>query len=373
MDLHITPVESARDLKQFIQFPWDLYRDEPNWSPPLRADEPATYHKDNPSFAGGPVRLFLARDGNQVIGRTIAYMNPRFNSHFKVSWGHFGAFECIDSQEVATALLQAGEDWLRSQGAVHVRGPIHPVAELWGFLVEGHDSPNVFLTPWTPAYYDRLVAAAGYQGVKDLLAYEIDDTQGGFRLADRYQSFYRHYLEHHPDFSIRPIRRNQLVEDAEHIWRLTNASLLDNWGYMPETRETMLDMVQKMKIIVSEDAIFFVEYRGEPVAYAFGHPDINPILRRSRGSLWPTAFLELLNARHTARSWRLFGLAVLPEWHGQGLDALLFIHLAQALGRRRIRLEANWVLEDNVRMNNSLRRLGMRQTKRYRMYEKALV
>jgi ribosomal protein S18 acetylase RimI-like enzyme len=108
------------------------------------------------------------------------------------------------------------------------------------------------------------------------------------------------------------------------------------------------------------------------VGYALGFPDLNILLRRIRGRLLPFGFLTLLSGARRLRDYRLFGLAVLPAYHGMGLDVLLYVSLFEALQPRGVHLEANYILEDNARIRNALEKLELTRTKVYRVYEKRL-
>jgi ribosomal protein S18 acetylase RimI-like enzyme len=284
----------------------------------------------------------------------------------------FGAFEAVDDQSVADALMGAACDWLAGEGCEEVIGPIHPVDEVWGTLVEDFAAPAIFLTPWNPPHHDRLLGAVGLAKYRDLLAYEIDDREGQYRMDPRYEAFHDRFLARHPEYRIRPIDRTRLLADATHIWRISNISLSRNWGFLPAGYAIFQDNFRRLKPLVDQDLIWFVEYRGRPVAFCLGFADLNQPIRAIRGRLFPLGWWKLLNGPRTIRDLRLFGLAVDPHHQGKGLDALLYVHLTRALKPRRIRLEANWVLEENQAINLALTRLGMKQTRRYRIYRKEL-
>ncbi len=134
----------------------------------------------------------------------------------------------------------------------------------------------------------------------------------------------------------------------------------------------MAAVVRDLKPILDPDAVWFVEDAGVPVACCLGFPDINVIIRRIHGRLFPFGFLRLLLGARWLRDYRLWGLAVRPAYQGQGLDVLLYLRLFQALAHRNVRMEANYILEDNLKIRNALEKLGMSQIKTYRVYEKSI-
>lgn len=371
-ELTVIEVRRGRELGRFISLPRSLHGDDPMWVPSLKLFDTLDYRLgQNLVLKRSPHRLLLAARGGRPVGRAIAYVDPRVTEHFGTRIGLFGAFECIDDPEVSRALFQAIEDWHREQGSELIRGPIDPVAECWGFVVEGHGRPPVFMSPHTPAYYDHLASDAGFQGAQDLIAYEADGGDG-YRIPGRFLEFARRLAERNPRFTVRPVDRRRLTEEARIMLELLNAGVDGNWGYVPVGEDEMKDIVFKLRLICDPDAIWFVEDQGRPVGCAIGFPDINTVIKRIDGSLFPTGLLRLLSARSSIRDFRLWGLAVLPEYHGLGLDVLLYVSLYRALEPRGIRLEANYVLEGNYQIVNALEKLGMKAIKRYRVYEKSV-
>lgn len=368
----VEEVRRSRDLSAFIRFPADLYRADPLWTPPLWIDERSAYDSEkNPVFSGGESVLVLARRGKRVAGRNLVFIDPSFNAYYGARTGFFGAFEAVDDSEVAAALISHACDWLRSRGMTRIRGPINPVVENWGFLIHGFDDPAVFLTPYNPPYYRRLAEDTGLSKAKDLLAY-VADGSDGYEIPPRFSRFADRYPARRPSISVRPLELSRLQEEAEVIRRLSNASLADNWGYVPVEREIMQDMVRRLRPVLDPDAVWFVEDDGKPVGFCLGWPDLNVILRGIGGRLLPFGFVRLLADRRRLQRYRLFGIGVLPEYHGYGLDALLYIKLYERLKPRGVRLEANYILEDNPKIRNALEKMGMIQAKRYRVYEASL-
>jgi GNAT superfamily N-acetyltransferase len=315
--------------------------------------------------------LLLVKDQGAILGRVLVYIDKAFNTFYASKIGFFGAFECQNRQLVANLLLHAAGQWLREQGMDTIRGPFHPVAESWGFLLEGYESLPVLMAPYNPSYYHQLMVGFGLSKVKDLLAYEVDIDRE-YSLPPRIGRFTKLLLSRRPQFSVRKIATDDLMTDASHIWRISNIAIADNWGFVPVDVSVMIDMVRRLKAILDPDAVWFVEDNGVPVGYALGFPDPNPTIQAIKGRMFPIGFLRLLRVAKHSRRYRLFALGVLPEYHGMGLDVLLYKSLHTALNGRGILLEANYILEDNFKIRNALEKLGLHLTKKYRMYEMVL-
>jgi len=369
--MRIEEARSRRDLRRFIHFPEELYRGDPLWAPPIWSEERETYSSRNPLLARSDYVLLLAWDGGEPVGRILVYVDHQYNRYYGSKFGLFGSFECIEDGAVARALLAAADSWLLQRGMERVRGPINPVSESWGFLVEGYERPPIFMAPYNPPSYNQFVTASGYDKVKDLIVYEGDSTNG-YAIPERFIRFRSELFRRRPGLSIRRLNLRELRREAEAICRISNEAIRENWGFVPLDPEELTTMFRKLRPIADPDAIWFVEDGGVPVGYCLGFPDLNQILRRIHGRLLPFGFLTLLTGLRKIRDFRLFGLAVLPKYHGMGLDVLLYMSLFETLAPRGVRLEANYILEDNPRIRNALVKLGLEQTIVYRVYEKTL-
>jgi ribosomal protein S18 acetylase RimI-like enzyme len=364
-------VQTRKALREFIYFPEKLYRQDPLWSPPIWMEERQTFTAKNPILAHSDYALCLARENGAVVGRVLAYVDHTFNDYYHSKIGMFGSFESIPRPEVAGALLAETERWLIGQGMATIRGPINPVVECWGSLYRGFERPATFMTPYNPSYYNEYLDDLGYHKVKDLLAFEADARQG-YQIPERFVRFREKLLACRPNIRMRRIDLKHLTRDAEAIWRISNEAIRDNWGWVPYDKEELKSTIKKLKPIADPDAIWIVEDAGQSVGFCLGFPDINIILRQNRGRILPFGFITLLRKRKRLQDFRLFGLALLPEYHSLGLDVLLYMSLFEALAPRGVRLEASYVLEDNSSMINALQKLGLEITKTYRVYEKAL-
>ncbi len=211
----------------------------------------------------------------------------------------------------------------------------------------------------------------GYAKAKDLLAYEAS-TDRGYRIPQRFWQFADRLLARNPGLGVRRLSMKELARDADAILAISNVALADNWGYVPLDRGEFQAMFRKLRPIADPDAIWFVEDRGRPVGFALGFPDLNVILRRIGGRLLPFGFLQVLFGVRRLTDYRLFGLAVLPEYQGRGLDVLLYLQIYRALSSRIRRMEANYILEDNLKIRNALEKLALDRVKTYRVYEKPI-
>jgi GNAT superfamily N-acetyltransferase len=373
INMRIIKISGKKEMKDFVRLPERLFKENPCYVPPIWMDEKKAYYGEhNPILKNSDFELFIAiNDEGVPIGRNLAYIDHTFNKFYNTKMGFFGAFECIDNDEAGRLLVKAAEEWLLEKGMDTVRGPIHPVAENWGFVLEGYEAPPVYMSPWNPPYYHKFFTDYGYEKAKDLFVYE-GDSKKGYQIPERFERFYNKFFERYPNFSIRRINMKRIKEDARSIWEISNTALADNWGYVPLELPVMEDMLRKLKMIVDPDAVWIIEDNGKAAGYCLGFPDINRILKKINGKLFPFGWAKLIFGAKKLTDYRLFALAVHPDWHRQGLDVLLYTNICRYLSPKNVRLEANYILEDNYNIKNALEKLGLERSKTYRIYEKPL-
>jgi ribosomal protein S18 acetylase RimI-like enzyme len=370
--MEIKKVETRQDYRNFIRYPGKLYEHDSNWVPPLWGEEYREYARGkNAVLAHSDFCLFLAMDEGKAQGRIIAYADQNYIRFTGENIGFFGSFESSENPEAATLLFRAAESWLSEKGMTAVRGPINPVSESWGFVLDGFNTSPIFMSPYNPPYYNDYAEAAGFAKVKDLLVYEAD-VREHFDLPGRFNRFEQTLLERRPEISVRMIDPGHLDREAESIRQILNTAVAGNWGFVPVEEAEMLDVLRKLKPVLEPRAIWFVEAAGRPVACCLGFPDINKLIKKINGRMFPLGIFTFLYGLKKIRDYRLWGLAVLPEYQGMGLDVLLYTRIYRFVRDQRIRLEANYVLEDNLNIRNALEKLGMKRTKTYRVYQKSL-
>lgn len=367
--LEITPVTGKHDLKEFIDLPYQLYRADRTWIPPLRSEQRAQYKPEsNPMLKHCEYQLFLARQQGRVVGRISAFVDLLALEHWQLPIGLFGSFECINDPDAAISLLDAAREWLRAKGMTAMRGPWSFASQEWGLVVDGYEPEPVILAPYNPPYYNTLLTDFGLAKVKDLLVYVIDSRENYvvperiLQLTDKVRQRYR--------VSVRPVNMKRLEEDVLTITRLANESISDNWGFYPVTEEEARAMARDMKQIVNPAAILIAEdENGLEIGFAMSLPDVNQVLKGLNGRLLPLGIFKMLFKLPRLKQYRMWALGVIPEWQGRAIDTLLYRATYEAIYSNELRLEINYVLEDNDRMNNAITKLGARYLRRYRVYE----
>ncbi len=373
MGLEIRPVATRRDLNAFIKLPWRLYRNEPNWVPPLIFERRQFLdRKRNPFFEHAEAEYFLALRDGRVVGRITAQVDRNFNEFQGNDWGMFGFFECEDDPEAAAALLDAAAAWLRVRGRDRMVGPMDfTTNDECGVLLEGHERPPLILCPWTHRYYPRLLEGAGLVKAMDLLMWELR-IQGRdkvhpmiWEMAERVES------KHH--ITVRSMRKRDLEAEVERFLEVYNAAWERNWGFVPLTASEVRHYAKQLRPLLDEHWAFIAERDGETIGAALSLPDFNQVLIHLRGRLLPFGWLKVLWYRRKIDRVRVFALGVKPEHQHTGVAAKFYeCHFDAAEATPQTWGEMGWILETNTAMNRGMEGMGGKVVRRYRLYEREL-
>jgi hypothetical protein len=377
MPLEIVPVETARDLRRFIDVTWHVYDPQqyPQWVPPLRlAVRDTLDDRKHPFYKQGARALFIARRDGRPVGRIAAIENRAHNAFYGDRVGFFGFFEAKEDPEAAAALFDTAAGWLRGRGLTAMRGPMSPSMNYeCGLLVDGFEYHPMLMTTWNPSYYATLVEDAGFGGVKDLVGWwypakEIDYAlpEGYARQAERARA--------KREITFRDLDPKQFDRDAALAWDVYNSAWEPNWGFVPMPREEFAHLAKDLKQIVDPRFAFAAEVNGVPAGIAIAVPDYHEIFKRiPDGRLLPTGIFKLLTGAKRLRTARVLVLGVKKEFRTRSIFAL-FLDEFMRRGRQygMTGAEASWVLEDNVLLNRPLESIGARPYRRWRIYERPL-
>ena len=314
----------------------------------------------------------MAYQNGTPVGRIAAIENRLAMQVHQNKTGFFGYFECINNQEVANALFDAAENWLRARGLNMVQGPANPsINHEYGLLIDGFDDPPRLMMTYNPPYYINLIKNAQYQEAQELYAYKldaanVDDNPKLPRIAKAAAQRY--------NVSIRPINLKNLKQDLSIIKAIYNEAWEKNWGAVPMTNEEIDALANDLKPLVEPNLAVFAEIEGKPVGFILAVPDYNYIFKQMNGSLFPFNFIKLYTQKKNIKWVRIIIMGVLPQYRRRGIDAVMYQHVIETSRKMGILYgEASWILESNVMMNRAAQTvLNGTVYKKYMAYEKQL-
>jgi len=372
---NVEQVDGRTGTAAFVDVAWRIQaRRNATWVPPLRVTVKDLLDvRRNPFYRDADRALFIAYAGRRPVGRIAAIRNGWHNRHHRDRLGFFGFLETVDDPEVSTALFRHAEAWLSEAGLDHVRGPMSPsMNHECGLLVDGFEHPPVLMTPWNPPYYGRMVEAAGYVGVKDLLGYwipagdrlAVPERVG--RLADRTRT--------RAGITFRTLDVSMLEREARRVLDLYQDAWSGNWGFVPPEWDEFWHTARDLKSVLADELSFVAEVEGEVVGFMMIARDLNLLLRHiPSGRLWPWNLVRLVRGIRHIRRGRIVLLGLRKAFRNRGLFPL-FAHEAarRALALGTEGAEASWILEDNAAMVAPLEAMGLEAYRRWRIYERPL-
>lgn len=373
-DVHVREIPEGESLDEFIALAWSLNARDPLWVAPLRMSlRTALDRSRHPFHAHADVAYFIARRDGEAVGRVAAIVNHLHNEYHDDRTGFFGLFEAVDDPEVAAALLDAAAHWLRSRGMETMRGPMNlstneEIASP-GVLVQGFETPPMAMMTHNPPYYGALMEGAGLAKVKDVTAYWLDDPHPPERLVrgiDR--------VVERIGAVIRPLDLRRFDQEVETIKTIYNSAWSANWGFVPMTDAEFAHLAKEFRPVVDPALCLIAEVQGEPVGFSLALPNLNHALRHlPDGRLFPFGLFRFLWHKRKIRGVRVITLGFKPGYQHSGLGAAFYLRTwISGTGRGYDHGEASWILEDNLDMVRALERMGGREYKRYRIYERAV-
>ncbi len=380
--LIIRPVETKKDRKIFIDLPFRLYADDPNWVPPLKSEALGLITPEkNGWFSHAKAQLFLAEEDGRVVGRisahidTLALTMPA-EQGFGPGVGQWGLMEA-ERQDVFQALLERAETWLREQGMTRALGPIS--MSIWeepGLLIDGYDHPPTIMMGHAKREYRGWIEWAQYRPIKQLMTYEVDVTKQFPPIVQRIIKS----GEKNPRISVRNVDKTKFEEEAAIILSILNDAWRDNWGFVPLTPPEIKDVGVKLKPIVFNDLIRIAELDGKPVAFMITLPDLNEAIKPLNGNLLPFGWAKLLwwLRKPKVRTVRVPLMGVVKELQASRMASQLAFMMIEYIRRASVenygaqRAEIGWILDDNQGMRSIAETIESRVNKVYQVYERVL-
>jgi len=367
-NLTILEVKTKSDLKKFIMFPFNLYKKDKCWVPPLISEEKILFNRGkNPFWKHAEYQAYLAIRNGEVVGRVAGLIDERHNEIHKDKVGFFGFFEAINDKEVTKALLDTAKEWVKGKGRKIFRGPMSPSQnDIFGVLIEGLEYPPMIMMPYNPPYYKELMESYGLAKAKDMLSFFKDSKVGIPQRIKRLSDITRKRTK----VIVRPMDTKHLDRDVAIIKDLYNKAWELNWGFVPLTDEEMDDVYKKLVKFYEPELVLIAEVEGKPVGVGISVPDINEVLIKMNGRLFPFGILKFFWYKRkiiTVRS-MIFGL--LKEYRKTGIPLVMFEETEKnGLRNGYTQAEIGWNLEDNDAINQFDSQIGGRIYKRQRVYE----
>ncbi len=377
MAVEIRRVETKRDLKKFIRFNYELYKNNPYSVPDLYEDARDTFSKEkNPAFEFCDAECFLAYKDGKLVGRVAGIINRRANETWNTRTVRFGWIDFIDDREVSAALLDAVAQWGRQHGMTDIEGPLgFTDIDAEGMLIEGFDQLSTMATIYNYPYYPEHMEALGLAKKTDWIEKKLfvpkQVPDGYQRIADIVMK--RCNLHIHKIKSRKEILKTDL---PYRIFDLINEAYSPLFGYSRMSRRQVDQYVKSYFPFLDMRMVTIVEDAdNQIVAVGISMPSLARALQKAHGKLFPFGWFHLAKALFFKRSeiLDLLLVGVKPEYQSKGVNALLFADLIPAYIEMGFSYgETNPELEENEKVQSQWKYLDSETHKRRRCFHKPL-
>ncbi|HXS17758.1 MAG TPA: hypothetical protein VN764_11245 [Polyangiaceae bacterium] len=356
-------------IADFLEVAHIVFRNDPNWVPPLNIMQKDQLSPKSPFFQHAEVVLFTARRNGQLVGRCSAQIDREHLKRYEDATGFFGFLDTVDDVEVVQALLAAAKSWLKDRGMQRIIGPMNlSVNQEIGTLIDGFDTPPMVMMGHSRPYQNELILKSGLVKCRDLFAWRWRATA---QMPTRSLKALAAMKEQGARF-----RSADLAKDIDELIDIQDDAWRNNWGHVSMTRAEATQLRNELKLIIDPEITVVVEIEGKAVGMALSIPNLNEVISDFEGSISPTKIAKLLwrlKVDHP-RSARVAMLGIREHVRKQKKWMPLALALIAELNRRGYQRgyqwgELSWTLEDNSAVNTMIKVAGGERYKTYRVYE----
>lgn len=365
---------SRKQVEEFIDLQFRLYKDCPQWVPPFRTDIRMMLNKQkHPFYELNDGDFFVARRNGKILGRLGVMENRSFNEYHKVKKAQFYLFDCENDQEVANALFERAFEWSRQRGLVDIVGPKGLSAfDGYGIQVEGYDLRQMMIMMnYNYPYYVDLVENIGFEKEVDFISCYL--PRETFKLPDRALEIARRVRER-GTFQVKNFKnKRELVAWADRIGEAYNKTFINNWEYYPMTNGEVKLLVSNLLSVIDPKLIKLITFNEQIVGFLVAFPDISAAMQRGKGRITPWSIVDMMLEMKRTKWVSLNGAGVLPEFHGRGGNVLLYEEMEKTITDFGfIHAELTQVAETAVQMRKDLINFGGQPHKNHRVYHKTI-
>ena len=365
--------DNKAQVKRFLELPYRLYKDCPQWVPPLHVDAYMYLNRrKHPFHEHSNVEFFLAVRDGQDVGRIAAIENKSFNKYHGVKKANFYFFDCEDDMEAATALFNRVIAWSKAHELNSVVGPkgMGPL-DGYGVLVSGHEHRQTMtMTNYNRSYYQQLIEAQGFTKEVDFVSCYLPADK--FQIPERVERIAERVMQRGGLQVMKFRSKRQLVSWASRIGKAYNEAFVNNWEYYPLTQREIDFVVQNIMTIADHRLIKIITHGDDVVGFLFAFHDVSAALQRAQGRLFPFGLIDILLELRRTKTVSVNGMGILPEHQGHGGNAILYSEMGHTLlNFKQFRhVEMTQVAESAEQMRADLKNLNGVEYKNHRVYRK---
>jgi GNAT superfamily N-acetyltransferase len=336
--LKLKEVQSKKELKAFVRFPFTLYRDSPFWVPPLLKDElDSLTPGKNPVFEQAEARFFLAWKDNRIVGRIPAIVNWVEVRSLGFSKMRFGWMDFEDDPEVSAALLNKVAEIGRAHNLEYMEGPMgFSNLDKVGVLTEGFDHIGSMITWYNFPYYRTHLEDFGMSVEKEFIESKFPMSNVDPVHFSRIQKIIRNR------YGLKPLnfrKTSEILPWADEMFELFNASYSRLASFVPVSEAQKEYFKKKYLPLIDPNYVKFVVDEGNRlISFSIVMPSFSRALQKARGSLFPLGFYHLLKARKNSKEVFFYLIGILPEYQKKGVTSIIFNEYYREFSERGIQM-----------------------------------
>ena len=370
----VREVTTKQELRRFVDYPNQLYRDVPQFVPAFYGDDLADWDRTkNPAFDYCDAKCWLAYRDGEVVGRIGAILSHKANEKWHTNRMRFSQVDFIDDPAVSAALFAAVESWAAEKGCDQIHGPLGFCdMDREGMLVEGFDRRSMFITYYNHPYYNEHLERLGYRKDTDWVEFYIQaptpDSPQGVKL----HRIAEHVLRSRKLHIANVKHQWQYPPLVEQVFRLVNEAYSPLYGVVELNERQVKKYKTKFAPLINPNlACFVMDEQERMVAFGVSAPSMAAAMQKSRGRLFPTGWVRVLHDLRKNDTADMLLIAVKPELQGAGINAIILDHLIQGAAKMGIRFaETGPQLETNSKILAQWKMFDKEQHKRRRCYIK---
>ncbi len=363
-------VKDKQTIREFLNFPKNLYKDDPNWVCPLDNSIEAVFNpKQNVFFTHGQAIRWIFKDEGKIVGRAAAFINTNKAFNFQQPTGGMGFFECVEDKNAAFYIFDTCKDWLKERGMEAMDGPVNfgENDNFWGLLVEGYTPPSFGMNynfPYYQTFFEEYGFRMYFEQVTNHLNMLEPFPERFWKIAD--------WVRQRPGYTF----KHFTYKDADKFINDFKVIYDDSWqfheNFTPIDKGMLLEQLNEIKPIADVEFIWFAYHENEPIAFIVMIPDANQILKHFKGKmgiLGKLKFLYLVKKNIFTRS-RITVMGIRPKFQKSGIESAIFWHLDKVMKARPqyTEVELSWVGDFNPKMMQLHEAVGGKFAKRHYTY-----
>lgn len=373
----IKEVETKKEYDDFVELPFQLYKDNKYWVAPIKKDYLASIQGKDNDLNLTKHSIYLAYKDGKVAGRIIAYIDEEINEIHNIKVGYISEFECIDDQSVADALFEKCDEFFKEHGLDTVKGPVAIPSgdDKRGLVIDNFETSPTIQNMYNFKYYNDLFTNAGFEKYHDVYAYRANIKQVSEKLDKVGELVAKLEQRYGYRVDTADVKHN-LEQEMKDVYLILKDAMPPDWeDFKPVTMEEVRNIMTLAKPYADEDLIAIARENetNRPIGFVLSLPDYNEILKDFKGKLGPIQIAQFLRRKNKLKNLRIFVLFVVPEYRKMGVSYAIYhtVYL-NAVKKGYETMEGSTIWDYNIPMLNDIEKVGADRTITYRVYQRKI-